>query len=227
MLHRPMASNRRILITAGPTQEPIDEVRFIGNRSSGRLGIALADAAAGRGWEVVLLLGATPLECRSPQVKIRRFRTTADLKRLLDEEFPRCDTLVMAAAVADYRPVRHEGPTPAKIRRGEGRLTLELEATPDLLAECAASRRPGQVLIGFALEPADRLLSSALEKVARKGLDAIVANPLATMDSPRIEAMLITRSGRRDSTPGLLNKSAFARWLLDRVEEIAPSEPRP
>lgn len=212
-----------MLITAGPTHEPIDAVRYIGNRSSGRLGTALAEEAAARGWRVTLLLGPTPLEVDDTRVHTERFQTTADLLALLNEHFPRCDTLIMAAAVADYRPAATTdraslGQT--KIRRASGKLSLELESTPDLLAACASKRRPGQTLIGFALEPRDRMLSSAQSKLERKGLDAIVANPLETMDSPTIEATLLRRSGAPMSTNGPIPKQRFAGWLLDQVEAL-------
>lgn len=218
----PDGGARRLLITAGPTHEPIDAVRYLGNRSSGRLGVALAGAAAARGWEVTLLLGPAPIDPASVRARVRRFVTTAELQGLLAEEFPRCDVLVMAAAVADYRPIRTEAasgadPSEQKLRRSGGRMTLELESTPDLLAECARRRAPGQVLVGFALEPAERLMTSAQQKLERKGLDAIVANPLATMDSPTIEATVLRRDGSAARTPGLIPKDRFAEWLLDVI----------
>ncbi len=106
-------------------------------------------------------------------------------------------------------------------RGGEGgrpaRITLELESTPDLLAEGASRRRPGQVLVGFALEPRDRLMESAREKLARKGVDAIVANPLETMDGDSIEAVVLGSDGSEVSTRGTVSKRDFAPWLLDVV----------
>lgn len=212
-----MAAPRRILITAGPTHEPIDEVRFIGNRSSGRLGVAVADEAARREWDVTLLLGPTAVQ-PGPSVRVRRFETTANLEALLKEEFPSCDVLVMAAAVADFRPIG--GGTDGKIRRSDARLTLELESTPDLLVGCAKVRRPGQVIVGFALEPRDRLIESAHAKIARKGIDAIVANPLETMDSSHIEASFICNDGSNAKTNGRLSKAEFACWLLDRIDGL-------
>lgn len=206
---------RRLLITAGPTHEPIDEVRYIGNRSSGRLGVELADAAAGRGVETTLLLGPTSLACSDTRVRTIRFRTTADLEALLKDHLGWADVLVMAAAVADYRPIRRaEG---GKLRRESRNLTIECEPTPDLLAGCAARRRAGQVLVGFALEPRDRLEESARSKLDRKGVDAIVANPLETMEGERIEAWLIRRGGDDARTPGAIHKRDFAPWLLDRL----------
>lgn len=216
---------RHLLITAGPTQEPIDDVRFIGNRSSGRLGVDLACEGAARGMETTLLLGPTCLSVDDTRVRVVRFRTTAELQALLASHLPESDALVMAAAVADYRPVpptAAEGAPPRKLRREQRRLTLELEPTPDLLAGCAAARRPGQLLIGFALEPRATMLDSAREKLVRKNVDAIVANPLETMDAPTIEAHLVRRDGRVDSTNGPIDKRAFGAWLLDRLDELTP-----
>lgn len=126
----------------------------------------------------------------------------------------------MAAAVADYRPRVHGDMSQTKVTRAEGRLTLELEATPDLLAGCAIARRAGQILIGFALEPRDRLMESAQQKLERKALDAIVANPLETMDAPTIEATMLRRSAAPVATAGAISKAQFAGWLLDRIEEL-------
>ncbi len=210
----------RLLITAGPTHEPIDAVRYLGNRSSGRLGVKLADEASRRGWDVTLLLGPTPMACESTQVATHRFRTTADLQGLLSEHAPQCDVLVMAAAVADYRPIPPadvEDVERVKIRRTPGRMTLDLEATPDLLAEAASKRRPGQLFVGFALEPAATLLDSGKAKLVRKGLDLLVANPLDTMDAAGIHAWLLAPAGVIDETPGSISKAAFASWLLDHI----------
>ncbi len=213
-----------MLITAGPTHEPIDAVRFIGNRSSGRLGVALADKAALRDWRVTLLLGPTSLTPSDSRIQVFRFRTTADLERLLNEHFPAADTLVMAAAVADFRPKPGQPDTPqGKIKRTENGLTLDLEPTPDLLAACSRMRRPGQTLVGFALEPRERLMESAQSKLTRKGLDMIVANPLETMDAPTIEASVFGPAGLIASTSGVMAKDAFADWLLDRIEALAPT----
>lgn len=215
----------KLLITAGPTHEPIDAVRYIGNRSSGRLGVALADEAAQRGWDVTLLLGPVSVSPSDGRVKVERFRTTADLDALLGLFVPMCDVLIMAAAVADYRPKlprQADGSTAAgagtgKLKRGDQPLTLELEPTPDLLAKAASARQPGQVFVGFALEPRDRLRESALSKLERKKLDMVVANPLETMDSLSIEATVFHVNGTSLHTNGTIEKSEFAAWLLDVV----------
>jgi phosphopantothenoylcysteine decarboxylase / phosphopantothenate---cysteine ligase len=213
----------RLLITAGPTYEPIDAVRFIGNRSSGRLGVAVAESAAERGWAVTLLLGPTRTEPSDSRIRVARFRTTADLQALLRAELPRHDVLVMAAAVADYRPKAGAADLYGKTRRTDAGLTLELEATPDLLAECATLRRPDQLVVGFALEPREEMLASARSKLARKKLDLIVANPLETMDGDRIEAVVLGKDGSEHRTDGPITKVAFAGWLLSLVERAWPA----
>lgn len=229
----PAPTARRMLITAGPTHEPIDSVRFIANRSSGRLGVAIADAAAGRSrpggpsWEVTLLLGPTPLTPSDPHVRVRRFLTTADLQALLDQEAPRCDVLIMAAAVADFRPRSVPGADQGKVQRSEGPLTLTLEPTPDLLAAASARRRAHQFIVGFALEPRDRLLESARAKLVRKRLDLIVANPLETMDSPEIDATILDANGPVSRASGPVAKETFARTLLDLIEQRVPAPASP
>jgi len=217
-----------MLITAGPTHEPIDAVRYIGNRSSGRVGVTLADEAARRDWGVVLLLGPTALTPADSRITTLRFRTAADLQALLATHAPRADALIMAAAVADYRPRVDPAFLGGKFRRQNQKLTLDLEPTPDLLAEVARTRRPDQVLVGFALEPRDEMIAYARAKLERKRIDLVVANPLETMDSPNIEATLIARDGSESRTGGPIDKKAFASWLMDRVETwITSSAPAP
>ena len=205
----------RVLITAGPTHEPVDDVRYLANRSSGRMGIALADAAAARDWPVTLLLGPVERLPEHPAISIRRFVTTPDLKALLEELWPLHDLLIMAAAVADYRPRRA---TVAKLSRDEGPLTLELEPTEDLLAAMSAHTRPDQKRVGFALEPAAALMESARQKLSRKQLDAIVANPLETMDADTATAHLLLKDGRTIDAPADLAKREFAAWLVHHIE---------
>jgi phosphopantothenoylcysteine decarboxylase/phosphopantothenate--cysteine ligase len=226
-------AKKTVLITAGPTHEPIDAVRYLGNRSSGRVGIALAQAAAERGHEVTLLLGPTDRTCPDSRVRVERFRTTSDLQRLLEARAGLSDVVIMAAAVADYRPVADPAllaEAHGKLKRGEA-MTLRLEPTPDLLAGIGLNRRRlggvggeggvgsqgGQVIVGFALEPTERLLTSARAKLVRKGVDYIVANRLETMDAEGIEAVLVGRDGSEVSTGGTMDKAAFGMWLMDRL----------
>lgn len=209
---------RRLLITAGPTHEPIDAVRFLGNRSSGRLGVALADEAARRGWAVTLLLGPTSRTPTDSRVRVVRFRTCADLEALLSVETGSCEVLVMAAAVADYRPRVDPLFFGGKFRRKNEKLVLELEPTPDLLAQVAARRRPDQLMVGFALEPREELLASARAKLERKKIDMVVGNPLETMDGETIDAVVLGKDGTEARTPGPIGKAAFGGWLMDLIE---------
>ena len=226
-----------MLVTAGPTHEPIDEVRYLGNRSSGRVGVEIARAATRRGWPTTLLLGPVPDLAelglhgsgsgsggggRRGGMEVVRFETAGDLETQLAVHGPESDLLVMAAAVADHRPARaHAG----KLRREGGPLSLELESVPDLVGEFAARRpatggRRRPFIVAFALEPASSLEASARAKLARKGVDAIVANPIETLASDGIEATLIAADGtssRPAPTGSGVSKRVFAEWLLDRI----------
>lgn len=211
----------RVLITAGPTREPIDAVRYISNRSSGRLGIALAQRAVKVGHEVTLLLGpgvGLPRGGLGKGCRVARFETAADLGSLLEQHFPQADLLIMAAAVADYRP-RVAARRP-KLPRREGQpLVLTLEATPDLVARMAKTKRKDQRVIAFALEEPGQLENRAAAKLRRKGVDAVVANPLNTMDGRTIEALVLLADGRR-LTPGPMRKPSFARWFFAHLQEM-------
>ncbi len=220
----------RLLITAGPTREPIDAVRFISNRSSGKMGIAIAEAAVDAGHDVTLLLGPVPVHASlHDSMRIYRFGSSAELKQLLDAHFPDCDLLVMAAAVADYRM---QQVSDGKIKResdtggtggtgdtgdtgGEHELTLRLQPTPDLVAAVASTRRPDQKIVAFALEESAELETRAVAKMKRKGVDAVVANPLGTMEGDHITPLWLTADGER-TEPGSMPKPDFARWLVDR-----------
>lgn len=208
-----------VLITAGPTHEPLDEVRFIGNRSSGRMGLALARAALDAGCNVRLLLGpvlsvsiSLPL---SDRLQVERFTTCAQLQSLLNRFWPgEARTLIMAAAVADYRPVEV---TPGKLQRRPDGLTLRLEATPDLVAQCASRKvDSSRQTIGFALESPDQLEKNAFAKMRKKNLDVIVANPLATIESNEVDAAIIWADGTV-LRPGRMDKGQFAVWLIEQL----------
>ncbi len=235
--------NRRVLVTAGPTHEPIDAVRYIGNRSSGRMGVAIAQSLAKAGASVRLLLGPGVRAPDDPGFKsnleVEHFTTAASLGALLERHQTWADMIVMAAAVADFSPrvsaedlrgkwkrERSQATSQGTLGAGSGSITLELIPTPDLLAACAARRSAAmttwggaQRLVGFALEPRERLLSSALAKLERKSLDAIVANPLETMDSQDVEATLILRGGQA-TVAGCQSKNSFADWLVDQLRRI-------
>ncbi len=214
----------RLLISAGPTYEPIDAVRFIGNRSSGKVGSSLADYAAAEGWEVRLLLGPNAQVPTDAGVEVIHFGSAQDLENALSEHLSWCDCLIMAAAVADYRPKPCEVDCDGKRRRTGGDLSIQLESTPDLLAGCSKIAREDQLLVGFALEPAEELEASALRKLAKKDIDFIVANPLETMDSDTIEARLIGNPEHGFdtdlSTEGCITKDGFAEWLIQNLTDL-------
>ena len=205
----------RILVTAGPTWEPIDSVRYLGNRSSGRIGAEIARAAAELGHPATLLRGpATVDPTPHPQIRTARFQSAADLDRHLRDEWPQHDLLLMAAAVADFKP-RSNPDRPEKLRRDTDSLSLELDPVPDLLAGLSEIPHRG-TRIGFALEPSAELEARARSKMARKGLHGIVANPLETMESDEIEGRLLLPDGSSQGPPGRrLRKSEFAEWLIE------------
>jgi phosphopantothenoylcysteine decarboxylase/phosphopantothenate--cysteine ligase len=202
----------RILITAGPTYEPIDPVRFIGNRSSGQMGAALAGAATRAGHDVTLLLG--PVTAAMPTAKnVRRIDvfSSRDMHDAVLREFPNHDLLIMAAAVSDFRPRSvHQ----QKVERG-GTLTIELEATEDILAAAGRMKRPDQRTIGFSLVQRGEIARSR-DKLRRKNADLIVYNPLDTMSSATIESILLYPDGRSEDLP-TRGKGEFAAVLIDRA----------
>lgn len=201
----------RILITAGPTFEPIDPVRFIGNRSSGRMGSALAEAALAGGHEVTLILGPVTAAMPTGARRVDIFSSRDVLDAVL-REFPRHDLLIMAAAVADFRPKQQMS---GKVERG-GTMTIELEATEDILAAAGKIKRADQRTVGFSLvERGEAGIARSREKLLRKHLDLIVYNPLDTMSSETIESVVLWPDGRSEALP-LQRKDAFARILLER-----------
>ena len=203
----------RLLITAGPTQEPIDPVRYIGNRSSGRMGAALASASLEAGHSVTLLLGpvTAPMPAGPRRIDVR---TAAQMHDAVLREFPGHDLLIMAAAVADYRPVQVHR---EKLARA-GTLLIECEPTEDAVAAAAASKRPDQRVIGFVLESGGNL-DRARQKLARKRLDLIVFNPSETMNSGTIQATLLWPDGRAEALP-MSGKDQFAAVLLQRAAAL-------
>ncbi|MCL2330360.1 MAG: phosphopantothenoylcysteine decarboxylase, partial [Phycisphaerae bacterium] len=162
-------------------------------------------------------INATDAHCMG-SLRVERYESTADLQRLLDEFFPACDVLIMAAAVADYRPAPASVVAGKLPRQDSEKLILELEPTPDLVAGCVAQRRPEQRIIAFALEEPSKLTQRAREKMVAKGVDAIVANPLATMGSETIAATVYTAAGQTFTPESpLLDKDIFATWLINWI----------
>ncbi|MDR2042527.1 MAG: bifunctional phosphopantothenoylcysteine decarboxylase/phosphopantothenate--cysteine ligase CoaBC [Tannerella sp.] len=166
---------KKILVTAGPTYEKIDPVRFIGNYSSGKMGFALAQACAGRGAEVELVAGPVSLQAAHPLIRRTDVESAGEMYAAATDIFPKADAAILCAAVADYRP---ETPRESKIKRGKDeRLTLSLVLNKDIAATLGQMKRPGQVVAGFALET-DNGIVHAKEKLERKNLDLIVLNSL-------------------------------------------------
>ncbi len=211
--HSENMAGETVLITAGGTREAIDPVRFLGNRSSGKMGYALAEAAARRGARVILVSAPTalrpPAECECIPVTTAEQMSDTVLGRL-----PGATMVVMAAAVADYRP---RAVSDQKLRRS-GPLTLELEPTEDILAEIVARRRPGMLVLGFAAET-ENLMASARDKLVRKGADAIVLNDVSRaglgFDSDNNAATFLTRSTAIDFPP--MPKRVLADRILDEA----------
>ncbi len=206
----------RVLVTAGGTREPIDPVRFLGNRSSGRMGLALAAAAARRGAEVTLIAANVDL---SAPAAVRRVdvETAAELAAAARAEFSGAHLLLMAAAPADFRAA---APAPGKLKR-ERALDLHLEPTEDILASLAAERGEGQTIVGFAAEHGNDV-SRAREKLARKGADLIVLNdvsdPAIGFESAENAATLISSTSQ--ITLSRASKDEIAEQILDRVDSL-------
>jgi phosphopantothenoylcysteine decarboxylase/phosphopantothenate--cysteine ligase len=210
-------AGRRVLVTAGPTREPLDPVRFVSNHSSGKMGTAIAAAAWRRGADVLLVAG--PLQVPVPAgVTALHVETTQQMADALAAQLPRADVLVMAAAPADFRAA---SVAEQKIKRTGAGLSLALEPTPDILASTRERRRPGSVAVGFALETTDGL-ANARRKLESKSLDLIVLNdatePGAGFGVDTNRVTLVSRDG--DESLKLMAKSAVADVLLDRVEHL-------
>lgn len=213
-------SGRCVLVTAGPTREPIDPVRFISNRSSGRMGFALAAAAWRRGAEVTLVSGPTSV---APPVgpALVRVETAADMERAVAEALPQADALLMAAAVADFRPAHRAS---QKIKKADAPESIELERAPDVLRATREARPAACVVVGFALET-ENLRANALDKLRSKGLDLIVLNdataPGSGFDVETNQIVILDRQGGEEALP-LLSKHEVAEAILDRVVALLP-----
>ena len=216
---KPLAG-KKALVTAGPTQEPLDPVRYISNHSSGKMGIAIADALAAAGAEVTLVLGPTYLSATAPAVNTLRVVTAADMFNSAEAHFATSDIVVMAAAVADYRP-KHV--VDKKIKKGAGEeLTLELEKTQDILRTLGANRPAGQVLVGFSLETNNEQ-EYALKKLREKNLDLIVMNSLndpgAGFNYDTNKVTLFDRNGTAKDLP-LKSKQEVAKDIVAAITDM-------
>jgi phosphopantothenoylcysteine decarboxylase / phosphopantothenate---cysteine ligase len=214
----------RVLVTAGGAREPIDSVRFVGNRSSGRMGLALAEEAARRGADVTLIAANVTVPLPATAVPVE---TTAELEAAVRERFRDADVLIMAAAPADFRPSE---PIESKLSRegGDG-LSIDFEPTADIIAAVAAERRPDQTVIGFAAEHGEGAVERGREKLARKGLDAVVVNDISRadigFDSTENEVTIVLPDAEREV--GRRSKPEVAAAILDEVERLRTASAGP
>jgi phosphopantothenoylcysteine decarboxylase/phosphopantothenate--cysteine ligase len=213
-----------VLVTAGPTREPIDPVRYLSNRSSGKMGYALAEAALRRGARVVLISGPTALAAPAGAETVL-VETAEEMRRAVLERLPRATVIIKAAAVSDYRPATA---TDQKIKRGAGSsLNLELRSTPDILAEVAGKATPEQILVGFAAETANPV-ENARRKLADKGLHAIVVNDVSRpgigFDSDRNAVTIITANEEIEVPEA--PKFEVAQRVLDAVRRLRQRLPQ-
>jgi len=212
-------TNKHVVVTAGGTREPIDPVRYISNRSSGKMGFALAEAGRDRGADVTLITAPTSLP-EPAGIRVIRVCTAEEMRQAVQNEAPRADVLIMSAAVADYRPIRA---AKGKIKKGKAGLTLELERTSDILG----SVKGNLIKVGFAAESGE-LIKNAEKKLKQKRLDFIVANDITARDSgfgtDTNRVTIIDRKGKVDRLP-LLTKREVAERILDKVIVLLP-EPK-
>ncbi len=213
--HLPLAG-RTIVVTAGPTREAVDPVRFISNRSSGKMGVAIAEAAWRRGAHVKLIagpLGVTPASV----LDVERVTTTAEMRDAVARALPHADILVMAAAPSDFRPVTVSG---SKIKKSGAPEAIALAPTPDILRDTMSARRAAAIIVGFALET-DDVLANGASKLSAKGLDLIVVNDAreagAGFEGDTNRVTFLSRDGASEPLP-VLSKREVADAILDRVE---------
>lgn len=218
----PAWEGRQILITAGPTREPLDPIRFVGNRSSGRMGFALARAVWRKGAEVTLVSGPSSLP-DPPGIRTVRVETGAEMKAAVMEHLPRADVLFFAAAVSDFRPLDPQGKKMKRSRTG-GELEIKLLPTDDIALATLEGRKPGAVALGFALETED-LKGNARRKLKEKGFALIAANspldPGAGFEVDTNKVTILDTEGGVEELP-LLSKEEVAEKLLDRLSRLLP-----
>ena len=208
---------QRWLVTAGPTYERIDSVRFIGNYSSGKMGFALAEALAEAGADVELVTGPTHLSTNHPRIHITRIESAREMYAAATELFPQCKGAILSAAVADYRP--SECADHKLKKNGSEGMHLDLVQNPDILATLGGMKKEGQTLVGFALET-DNELANAEGKLQRKNLDYIVLNSLrdkgAGFGVDTNKVTIIARDGNRKESP-LLSKKEVAKLIVETI----------
>lgn len=208
---------KRVLVSAGPTKESLDPVRFISNHSSGKMGYAIAQMAAAMGAEVTLVSGDTNLECPIGVTKVD-IKSAAEMKAAIDERFDDADILLMAAAVADYRP---KNIATDKLKKADGMNSIELERTDDILKGLGERKKPGQFICGFSMETKD-LIENSKKKLVNKNLDMIVANNLkvegAGFSGDTNVITIITGDGMKELP--IMSKLEAAKAVLDDISDI-------
>jgi len=212
-------AKKKVLITAGPTYEKIDPVRYIGNYSSGKMGFALAEECADRGAEVILIAGPTDLKCKNSRIERINVESADEMYAAATKYFPGMDIGILSAAVADYKPAHRAG---KKIKRKEGEsLNIELTPNPDIAAALGKMKKSGQLLIGFALETNDEE-SNAMAKLKKKNFDFIVLNSLndpgAGFQTDTNKVDIISTDGTKKNY-GLKSKAAVAKDIVDEIVE--------
>ena len=209
-----LLSGVRVLVTAGRTEEEIDDVRYISNRSSGRMGFALARAAVEMGAKVTLVHGSVDL-APPPVDRVERVVSAEDMRRKVAKAFPRCDILVMAAAVSDFTPAKRAA---GKMERGGGKLELELEPTVDILASLGGKKKKNQIVVGFALESGDAE-RRAKKKIREKGCDYLVLNRIGEKTGFGVTTNRITlfKAARKILETGLVRKEEAATLVLEKI----------
>jgi phosphopantothenoylcysteine decarboxylase/phosphopantothenate--cysteine ligase len=219
-------AGEHLLVTTGATREAIDPVRFLSNRSSGRMGFAIGEAAQRRGARVTVVAGATTAE--SPKdIAVATVSSAAEMRAAVMNEIPHATVFVGAAAVTDFRPVEFSS---RKIKKSQSAMALRLEPTPDILREAAATRRGGLLVIGFAAET-ENVMANAREKLRSKNLDAIVVNDVtrsgAGFDSTTNEVTIISRDRKAPIHVPLMPKTNIANIILDEVVHLRARGKRP
>lgn len=212
-------AGKKALVTAGPTYEPIDPVRFIGNHSSGKMGLAIAEELANRGAEVHLVLGPSAVKTTMPGIYVHKVQTAGQMYDACLAEFPTADIAVMSAAVADYTPVET---APEKIKKTSGSLVIELTKTKDILKSLGQVKKNGQLLVGFALETANER-QYALDKLASKNADLIVLNSLNDEGAGfgyDTNKVTIFEKGGNEYTYDRKPKQQVAKDIVDRIVNL-------
>jgi phosphopantothenoylcysteine decarboxylase/phosphopantothenate--cysteine ligase len=209
---------KKVIVTAGPTREHIDPIRFITNRSSGRMGYAIAEMATARGAEVTLISGKTHLEIPA-HLEFRQVETAAEMRKAILDDFDTTDVVIMSAAVSDYRPSEYSS---VKIKKTEEPMTISLSRNVDILSDLSDRKDPDQLLVGFAAET-DNILQNAQQKLVTKNLDLIIANDVsaegAGFEVDTNIVSIIDSKGKCDQLP-LMSKSDIADQILNRIVQL-------